>query len=507
MCDNFRKLLPICCVYMCESLNLYILYPFSSFLLAHYGVIDSVNNAGYYSGLFTSVFALSQFMCCGFWGRMSDKVGRKNVILVGLIMSSIWLFVFGFSSNIYMALVFRFLTGLFNGNAGIVKTYVSEISNSDNKAVYYALLTIAWSVGAMLGPFIGGYLYDPYFISTNTFHQFPALLPCLIAIGIYIITIFVTLFVLSETNETEMAVCQYIKSISCDISCSHIFDNITNRDSVVSILIYVVMTIIDISMSEILPLWMVTSHSNGGLDYDPIMIGYILIIASGASIGLQPIYNLIEKRVKRLLIFRICIIFVGLLIFLIPYTNLMNINIFAFLCIINTLRYTFGNWCFSLVYMFVSSSVKNENTGEVNGISQSSGAICKIIFPLIISSLFSWSSTSRKVDYLLDQHFVFNILALVIIVPFILSLFVPVQIVEREDHTPETNIIIEQIREPIIEDHTPETNIIIEQIREPIIEDHTQETTINALEQTYEDNPILSEELREINEIIISDST
>ena len=86
------------------------------------------------------------------------------------------------------------------------------------------------------------------------------------------------------------------------------------------------MTIIDISMSEILPLWMVTSHSNGGLDYDPIMIGYILIIASGASIGLQPIYNLIEKRVKRLLIFRICIIFVGLLIFLIPYTNLMNIR-------------------------------------------------------------------------------------------------------------------------------------------------------------------------------------
>ena len=79
-------------------------------------------------------------------------------------------------------------------------------------------------------------------------------------------------------------------------------------------------------------------------------------------------------------------------------------------------------------------------------------------------------------------------MALVIIVPFILSLFVPVQIVEREDHTPETNIIIEQIREPIIEDHT-------------------QETTINALEQTYEDNPILSEELREINEIIISDST
>ena len=68
-----------------------------------------------YAGMVTSAFALAEFSAAVLWGRLSDKIGRKPVILSGLGGTALSMLLFGFAPNLPVALVARALGGLLNG--------------------------------------------------------------------------------------------------------------------------------------------------------------------------------------------------------------------------------------------------------------------------------------------------------------------------------------------------------------------------------------------------------
>ena len=75
-----------------------------------------------YAGLVTSAFAFAEFSTGVFWGRLSDKIGRKPVLIAGLIGTLISMLVFGSASSLPVALIGRALGGALNGYAAIAGT-------------------------------------------------------------------------------------------------------------------------------------------------------------------------------------------------------------------------------------------------------------------------------------------------------------------------------------------------------------------------------------------------
>lgn len=87
----------------------------------------SDKDASVYSGLLVSAFAIAETSTIMFWTVMSDRVGRKPIILIGLAGTAVSGLIFGFAKNFWVALLARLLGGALNGNVAVMQTMVSEM--------------------------------------------------------------------------------------------------------------------------------------------------------------------------------------------------------------------------------------------------------------------------------------------------------------------------------------------------------------------------------------------
>ena len=85
------------------------------------------------------------------WSRASDHVGRKPVILVGLFGLSLSMYCFGLSRTFSGLVISRSLAGALNGNIGVVKSMLGELTDDTNVGRAFAYQPLAWSSGATLG--------------------------------------------------------------------------------------------------------------------------------------------------------------------------------------------------------------------------------------------------------------------------------------------------------------------------------------------------------------------
>ena len=89
--------------------------------------IGDANNASFYAGILISSFALSEALTSMFWGSLSDRVGRKPVLLLGCVGTMVSMLLVGFAKTFWMALAGRALGGCLNGNIPVIQTMVGEL--------------------------------------------------------------------------------------------------------------------------------------------------------------------------------------------------------------------------------------------------------------------------------------------------------------------------------------------------------------------------------------------
>jgi MFS family permease len=151
---------------------------------------------GLYVGIIASAFALAQFTTNFFWGWLSDRIGRKPVILCGTILTACCFLAFGFSTRLWHAITVQMLLGLVNGNQGLVSACLGEVTDRSNQSKAFTYLPVIYGLGAITGPAIGGLLV----FKENPFHKgqpnpYPYLLPNVVsAILLLIDAVFVQIF-------------------------------------------------------------------------------------------------------------------------------------------------------------------------------------------------------------------------------------------------------------------------------------------------------------------------
>ena len=111
--------------------------------------------------LMFSAYSLGQFFAEPFWGRLSDRIGRKPVLLITLIANALGYLMLAFVPNIWLAIAVRLFTGLGAGNISTVQGYVADVTPSEQRAGRMGLIGAAFGLGFIVGPGLGGLLTQP----------------------------------------------------------------------------------------------------------------------------------------------------------------------------------------------------------------------------------------------------------------------------------------------------------------------------------------------------------
>lgn len=198
----------ICLLRAAEPVALFIIFPTINFQL--YEILPHVppERIGYYSGLVESCFALCQFIVSPIWGRLSDRVGRKPVLIASMCGLCISMNFFGLSRSFAALIASRCINGLFGGTVGILKTILGESTDATNSARAFSLLPIFFSVGSIIGPWLGAQFSHP--AETYPSLDFPFLcrhpywLPCGIVSAYVLFVVLVAILFLKETHPIKV---------------------------------------------------------------------------------------------------------------------------------------------------------------------------------------------------------------------------------------------------------------------------------------------------------------
>jgi multidrug resistance protein len=106
-------------------------------------------------GVLISAFAFAQLVTSPFWGRLSDRYGRRPMILTGLVLSAVAYVLFGLAHGLLVLFVSRLVQGMGSGTTGVVQAYVSDSIAPEERAKALGWVTAATSLGVAIGPLIG----------------------------------------------------------------------------------------------------------------------------------------------------------------------------------------------------------------------------------------------------------------------------------------------------------------------------------------------------------------
>src|SRR5271170_4974440 len=132
-----------------------LILPVIPFLVGQYVPPERV---GLYVGLIVSVFALCAFCAAPVLGALSDRYGRRPILMLSLLGSAVGYFIFGLGGALWVLFASRVIDGLTAGNVSTIYAYVADNFAPSERGRIYGLLGAVGGLGFMLGPVAGGLL-------------------------------------------------------------------------------------------------------------------------------------------------------------------------------------------------------------------------------------------------------------------------------------------------------------------------------------------------------------
>ncbi len=146
--------------------------------------------------LIGACYSLMQFLFAPFWGRLSDRIGRRPVILTSVLFGGIGWLILGMANGLWMFVLARLVAGFGNANLGTVQAVVADVTTGKDRARGMGIVGAAFGLGFLFGPVIGGVFGSLY----------GAHVPALIAAGLAVVNWFAAFFLLPESRVKSTAV-------------------------------------------------------------------------------------------------------------------------------------------------------------------------------------------------------------------------------------------------------------------------------------------------------------
>ena len=423
-------LLTLFLVTMIDMIGFGIIIPFLTYLVQDLAESEGVIRIGLWVGLLMTSYSAAQFLFSPFWGSLSDRIGRRPVLMIGLVGNTIFFTAFGFSKTLLFALSMRFLAGVFNGNIAVARAYIGDVSSPKQLATRMGLIGAAFGLGFTIGPFIGGEFSNPaerwgLFVGT-VFDTYPYLLPCAIASALSAGSLVLAYYKLPESID--------VKSMKKDddqrpwgkqmIAMAATSVKMLRTPSIGAMIwVSMLFTFGFTVMHSVFILYTEMDVGLGGLGFSEqdngrifAMIGLFGILTQGVLIG-----PLTRRYGTRRLI-PISILVTGLGLTLIPYTQ-SSLAWIQMLLVCSCIA--IGNGVFqpsSSTYLTRIARDEGYDLGVVMGAQESLGAFARIFGPL--SGGLVWELTVNG-DYPWDYHTAFHLCGLLMVISAILTLRLP----------------------------------------------------------------------------------
>lgn len=312
-------------------------------------------------GLLAASYSLMQFIFSPVWGRLSDRFGRRPILLMSLLGSSISLALFGLANSLAGLFVARLLAGTFTANVATAQAYIADVTSDAERARGMGLVGAAFGLGFIFGPAIGGVL-----------SQYGYAVPAYFAAALALINFGSALLLLPESRTRQELNAARVQKNSSRFNVRAIREALTHPLVGIFLIVYFLFILAFSNMEATFAL--LTEH-NFGYDarengYLFTFIGVVIAVMNGALIG--PL----ARRFGEGTLLTSGLMLQALTFVLLPYMrSLLQLLIVAGLIAV-------GNGLSSpSLHSLISRNTTRERQGGTLGVSQSMGSLARVFGP------------------------------------------------------------------------------------------------------------------------------
>ncbi len=339
-------------------------------------------------GLLIAAYSFMQLLFAPVWGRLSDHVGRRPILLLSLAASGIGYIVWGLSGSLTMLFISRLIQGAGNANISVAQAYVADITTPENRAKGMGLIGAAFGLGFVLGPAIGGFCVSP--ICQNAIASFfPGIFQSghfsglqmigYVAATLSFLDLLLTFFLLPEPEKRSQA-----GSERFSLDPTFYFKTLNNPRLKVSLLIFFLSTFAFANMEATIVLFTQRKFNFTPFENSLMFtyIGLLIVFVQGGMI-----HRLAKKYGERHLI-AIGTLLVGLGLVLIPFAPSTN-NLILLAIALALLAFGSGINNPSNQSL-LSKFAPQEKMGGVLGVGQSLSTLGRILGPIVGAAAFQY---------------------------------------------------------------------------------------------------------------------
>ncbi|NND94380.1 MAG: TCR/Tet family MFS transporter [Flavobacteriales bacterium] len=336
---------------------------------------EGLDRAVIYGMWLLSLYAAMQFLFAPLMGELSDRFGRRPILLASLFMMSIDYLIHAFAPTIAWLFFGRIMAGITGASHSVATAYVADISTPENKAKNFGMIGAAFGLGFIIGPAIGG-----------IFGEIDVRLPFLVAAGLTFANFLLGFFFVPESLALEKRRVVQLKKMIPGVS---VF-NLKQYKGIIGLVFAFFLA--NVAGQALPSTWSYFTIEQFGwteaqIGYSLMAVGIMVSIAQGFLVGkLVPIYGQ-----KKVIVWGFVLWSTGMLLFSIASTPWM---LYLFI-----IPYSIGGVAGPTLQSLVSNQVPDNEQGNLQGALTGMVSITAIIGPILASTVFAYFISEQTFFY------------------------------------------------------------------------------------------------------------